>query len=133
MILILETKMFRKSSLILGALVVAAGFMVSFSGKVVLANHEGVSHIDAGKAVYETTCVACHGANGKGTIPGVPDFNKKKSPLVKSDEELFANIKNGFQSPGSYMAMPVLGGNLDLTDQEVRYVIEYLRAEFAKK
>ena len=125
--------MFRKSSLKLCALVVAAGFIVSFSGETVLANHEGVSHVEAGKAVYDTTCVACHGENGKGTIPGVPDFNKKKGPLVKSDEELFTSIKDGFQSPGSYMAMPALGGNPDLTDQEVRDVIEYLRAEFAKK
>jgi len=97
------------------------------------ANHEGVSHIVAGKTVYETTCVACHGANGKGTIPGVPDFTKKKSPLAKSDEELFTTVKEGFESPGSFMAMPPLGGNPDLTDQDVRDVIEYLREEFGKK
>jgi mono/diheme cytochrome c family protein len=28
----------------------------------------------AGKAVYSQTCIACHGANGKGTIPGVRAF-----------------------------------------------------------
>ncbi len=25
----------------------------------------------AGKAIYSQTCIACHGANGKGAIPGV--------------------------------------------------------------
>ena len=86
-----------------------------------------------GAAVYETTCIACHGANGKGEIPGVPDFTKKNGPLAKSDEELFTNIKDGFESPGSFMAMPALGGNPDLTDQDIRDVIEYLRKEFEKK
>ncbi|MCH8203488.1 MAG: cytochrome c [Proteobacteria bacterium] len=85
-----------------------------------------------GQGVYGSTCVACHGAKGKGTIPGVPDFTKKKGVLAKSDQELFENIKNGFQSPGSFMAMPPLGGNPDLSDQDVRDVITYIRQKFGK-
>ncbi|MCH8278702.1 MAG: c-type cytochrome, partial [Proteobacteria bacterium] len=69
----------------------------------------------AGKAVYSQTCVACHGVNGKGTIPGVTDFTAKDSPLRKSDVELVNNISEGFQSPGSFMAMPAKGGNPTLT------------------
>ena len=87
---------------------------------------------EKGQSVYGSTCVACHGANGKGTIPGVPDFTKKRGVLTKSDHELFDNLKNGFQSPGSFMAMPPLGGNPDLTDQDLRDVIAYIRQEFGK-
>lgn len=41
-----------------------------------------------GQGIYAQTCVACHGADGKGTIPGVPDFTSEDSPLAKSDTEL---------------------------------------------
>ena len=84
----------------------------------------------AGKAVYAQTCIACHGANGKGTIPGVTDFKAKDSPLRKSDAELVKNISEGFQSPGSFMAMPAKGGNPALTEEDIRAVLAYLRAEF---
>jgi mono/diheme cytochrome c family protein len=84
----------------------------------------------AGKAVYTQTCIACHGANGKGTIPGVTDFTGKESPLSKSEAALVKNISEGFQSPGSFMAMPAMGGNPALTEADVRAVLAYLRAEF---
>ncbi len=86
----------------------------------------------AGKAIYSQTCIACHGANGKGTIPGVTDFTAKDSPLSKSDVELFKNVSEGFQSPGSFMAMPPKGGNPTLTEADVRAVLSYLRAEFGE-
>ncbi len=87
----------------------------------------------AGKAIYSQTCIACHGANGKGAIPGVADFTAKDGSLVKSDGELLKNINEGFQSPGSFMAMPPKGGNPTLMEADVRAVLAYLRAEFGKK
>jgi hypothetical protein len=39
----------------------------------------------AGKVVYDETCVACHGPDGTGVLPGVPDFTSKSGPLAKSD------------------------------------------------
>jgi cytochrome c5 len=84
----------------------------------------------AGKAIYSQTCIACHGADGKGAIPGVADFTAKDSPLSKSDPELLTNVSEGFQSPGSFMAMPPKGGNPGLTEEDVRAVLDYLRAEF---
>ena len=35
----------------------------------------------SGAAVYRQTCMACHGANGKGAIPGAPDFTNPNGPL----------------------------------------------------
>lgn len=83
-----------------------------------------------GKTVYSQTCIACHGANGKGAIPGVQDLTAADGPLSKSDEELLASIAEGFQSAGSPMAMPPKGGNPSLTLDDIRAVISYLRAEF---
>lgn len=85
-----------------------------------------------GKGIYAQTCIACHGIDGKGPIPGVADFTAKDSPLSKADEELIKNISEGFQSPGSFMAMPAKGGNPALTEEDIRSVLMYLREEFGE-
>ncbi len=87
----------------------------------------------SGRDVYAQTCVACHGKNGKGTVPGAPDFTRSKGVLSQPDETLFSHIKLGFKSPGSAMAMPPKGGNMGLTDDDIKGVVEYLRATFEKK
>jgi mono/diheme cytochrome c family protein len=86
----------------------------------------------SGKDIYSQTCVACHGANGSGAIPGTPDFTNPGGALSKSDDELIRNITAGFQSPGSPMAMPAKGGNPDLNAVDVRAVLDYLRASFGQ-
>ena len=95
-------------------------------------DHSVAADAAAGKAVYSQTCIACHGANGKGTIPGVTDFTAKDGPLSKPTAVLVKNISEGFQSPGSFMAMPPKGGNPTLTETDVRAVLSYLRAEFGE-
>ncbi len=87
----------------------------------------------SGKKVFQQTCIACHGANGKGTLPGAPDFTSAKGPLRKSDSILIKNITEGFQSPGSPMAMPAKGGKADLTPNDIRAVLAYIRNQFGKK
>lgn len=86
-----------------------------------------------GREVYGGTCIACHGESGKGEIPGVADFTSKKSALTKTDEVLFDHILNGFQSANSDLEMPALGGNEELSEQEIKNVIAYLRATFQPK
>lgn len=95
----------------------------------------GMSRVDAvaGANIYQQTCVACHGANGKGALPGVTDFTAPDGPLRKSDQELFQSILNGFQSPGSPLAMPAKGGNPNLSDIDIIAVIAHLRTTFDGK
>ena len=78
----------------------------------------------SGQEIYSQTCVACHGADGSGAIPGVPDFKER---LSKSDDILFQHIIEGFQSPGSPMAMPARGGNPNLSDQDIQKVLSYIK------
>lgn len=86
----------------------------------------------SGKAIFEQTCIACHGANGTGALPGVPDFTAADSPLSKPDEILFDHVLNGFQSPGSPMAMPPKGGNPNLSESDIRTVLDYMRTAFKR-
>lgn len=86
------------------------------------------SAVISGKQVYESNCLACHGANGKGSIPGVPDFTAKNGRLSKGDSELLSNIITGVQSPGSLMPMPPKGGNAELSREELVSVLDYIRS-----
>lgn len=86
----------------------------------------------SGKDVYGQTCIACHGVNGAGSFPGVPNFTNKDGPLAKSDDELVKNIMGGFQSPGSPMAMPAKGGNPNLTQKDIQKTLSYMRKQFTK-
>jgi len=84
----------------------------------------------SGADVYASTCIACHGADGKGTVPGAPDFTDKNGRLSKTDEHLLKSLSNGMQSPGSPMAMPAKGGNSSLNNADLKNVLEYLRKTF---
>lgn len=92
-----------------------------------------VSSAFSGAEVYTQSCIACHGANGKGTVPGAPDFTQANGRLSQSDEVLLRNMSQGVQSPGSPMAMPPKGGNSSLTEADLQAVLVYLRETFTSQ
>jgi cytochrome c5 len=72
-----------------------------------------------GKKIYETTCVACHGAG----VAGAPKAGDKAAcaPHLKEGmNALYANALKGVK------AMPPKGGNAALTEAEVRAAVDYL-------
>jgi mono/diheme cytochrome c family protein len=87
----------------------------------------------SGKQIYRQTCVACHGADGRGRVPGTPDFTVADGPLTKPDDVLLQHITQGFQTSGSPMAMPAMGGNPSLSPHDVRSVLGYLRETFGSR
>jgi len=111
-------------------LLVAAAMLVAGSTSAVA--DCGFSDGDAAKGdkVYHTTCVACHRENGRGAVPGAPDFTKKGGVLSEPHSALTMHIKNGFHSPGKPLAMPPKGGNPNLTDQDIKDVHAYLHHRF---
>jgi mono/diheme cytochrome c family protein len=83
--------------------------------------------------IFSQTCIACHGANGKGVLPGMPDLTSPTGPLAtKTDAELTRNIMNGFKSSGSSIAMPPKGGNPSLTESDAAALVKYLRERFGR-
>lgn len=83
-----------------------------------------------GAAVFNGTCIVCHGSDGSGNIPGVPDLTGRKGLLSQADAVLLKRMTDGFQSPGSAMAMPPRGGDPALTDADLMSVLKYMRKEF---
>lgn len=87
---------------------------------------------EAGKAIYDGTCVACHADGGVG-IDGLG------KPLAGSDfvnatgdSELVTFIKVGRDTSDpentSGVAMPAKGGNPSLSDADLESVVAYLRS-----
>lgn len=85
---------------------------------------------DLGEAIYMRGCIVCHGDDGSGAMPGIPDLGGESSVLSKPDAELLSNIMNGFESEVSTMPMPPKGGDDELTQAEAKLVLEYMRRAF---
>jgi len=79
-----------------------------------------------GKAIYETLCGVCHGAQGKGDGPAGEGMKPPAADLTgsklkdKPDAELFQTIQNG-RPP---TAMSAFKGKL--SDQQIHDVVAYI-------
>jgi cytochrome c5 len=74
-----------------------------------------------GKKVYEATCITCHGAG----VANAPKFGDKKAwamHLMHGTEHLYENALKGTGT------MPPRGGNLTLSDAEVKAAVDYMLA-----
>jgi len=119
--------MMRATNLVLAGLGVAAAALAALATEPRVA----VAGAATGESTYQSSCVACHGADGAGVLPGVPDLTSTDGPLALADAVLVKRIAEGFQSPGSPMAMPPRGGNPGLSDEDIKAVVRYMRQEFA--
>jgi len=79
-----------------------------------------------GQQVYQTTCVACHGAGIAGA-PKLGDKTQWAKHIAKGPDSLYASALKGVQ--GSAGAMPPKGGNPALSDAEVRAAVDYMVAQ----
>lgn len=109
--------------------------LLLFGSNNILADHahEKLASPNAanGESLYHSTCVACHGNDGKGTVPGAPDLRGVDSRLVQKDiDTLLHNVDEGYQSSGSMMAMPPKGGSSNLSEQDLVDILDYMRKEF---
>jgi len=89
-------------------------------------------NLENGRIVFEETCFACHGEDGKGAMQGLPDFTAKDSVLNQDTALLIQRILEGFESGNAPFSMPPKGGNEDLTDEDIADVLKFMRAEFLK-
>jgi len=74
---------------------------------------------DKGKAVFDATCVACHGAG----IAGAPKVGDKAAwtpRIAKGNDALYQSALKGKG------AMPPKGGNTALKDEDVKAAVDYM-------
>lgn len=90
-----------------------------------------------GKETFQTTCAACHGAEGKGDGVAAAALDPKPRNLsdaayvsTLSDEHLYKVINEGGASVGLSPMMAAWGGTL--SEQDIWNVIAYLRQDICK-
>jgi len=76
-----------------------------------------------GPQVYNSACLACHGA-GVGGAPILGDAAAWQPRIAQGMDVLNDHAINGFQGSAGYM--PAKGGRVDLSDQEVMDAVTYI-------
>lgn len=97
-------------------------------GVAVLPATSRASSSQSGQSLYSQDCAMCHGADGKGGVPGAPDFTKAGGVLAQSDTVLAQRVLDGYSSPGAQMAMPPMKGQLN--SEQVEEILEYMHKAF---
>lgn len=85
-----------------------------------------------GEKVFMNNCMVCHADDGSGAMPGVADLTENREWLTLPESQLLSRLKKGIQKPGATVAMPPKGGNTDLTDDDIKAAIAYMRNTFFK-
>jgi S-disulfanyl-L-cysteine oxidoreductase SoxD len=80
---------------------------------------ENAQTTSAGQSIYETTCVSCHGNPAIGA-PVLADKEAWAKVVEKGIDKVYNNAIHGINS------MPPKGGNMDLTDEQMKEVIDYM-------
>lgn len=89
-----------------------------------------------GKRLYETHCVDCHGADGKGLPPAYPPLAGNRALTMDSAANAIRIVLNGGFAPGTAAnprpyGMPPYSHTMD--DEEVAAVVTYLRASWGNR
>lgn len=83
-----------------------------------------------GADIYSGLCTNCHSMPAMATmIPQTGDASVWNARLEQGIEVLYEHAINGFV--GELGMMPVRGGNLDLTDQQVKDAVDYMVSQVA--
>ena len=85
-----------------------------------------------GKALFASTCAACHGPAGEGVKGLGKDLQTSEFAAGLSDEELLGFIKQGRDMSDPLnttgIAMPPKGGNPALQDEQITDIVAFIRS-----
>ncbi|MDP3841724.1 MAG: c-type cytochrome [Oxalobacteraceae bacterium] len=86
---------------------------------IAMSNGVGAAGLPNGKAIYDSTCVACHSTGAAGA-PKLGDSGAWAPRIKTGPVALYATATKGKG------AMPARGGNADLSDAEVHAAVNYI-------
>ena len=92
----------------------------------------GANANSQGEKLYMQNCMVCHADDGSGAMPGVFDLTENKAWSIIDKGSLLDKLKKGIQRKGAIMNMPAKGGNPNLTDKDLKEIMNYMRQEFLK-
>ena len=115
-------------SFVFGFYILLLAFLVSYGLPASAASD--TDPVETGEAIYQRSCVACHGPDGVGTMPGIPDLTRENGALSKSDDLLIKSLINGVETEGAPLTMPAMKDEESFKEQEAKRVLEYIRREF---
>jgi mono/diheme cytochrome c family protein len=96
---------------------------IGFAGSVMAAD---------GEAIYKSKCIACHGADGKGT-PMAPAFKGSAYIASNSDQAIAEVILKGREGAAKmYKNIPLGMQAQKLSEEDVSAVVAYLKSLAAK-
>ena len=88
--------------------------------------------IRQGESLYQQTCLACHGPDGKGLPSLGKDLIASEFVDNSSDDELLTYVLEGRAADApdntTGVAMPPKGGFEFLTDEDILKIIAYIRS-----
>jgi mono/diheme cytochrome c family protein len=88
---------------------------------------------ETGEEIFMRSCVACHGTDGAGTMPGIPGLSGQGGPMEKTDAALMRSILEGVDSGNTPTPMPPRGGDETLSENGARLVLDFLRRRFGPR
>lgn len=91
-----------------------------------------VNAASQGEKLYMQNCMICHADDGSGAMPGIFDLTENKAWSSIDEQSLLAKLKKGIQKEGTIMNMPAKGGNPNLTDKDLKEIMNYMRQTFLK-
>ncbi|MBK8048985.1 MAG: cytochrome c [Anaerolineales bacterium] len=87
---------------------------------------------EAGKKLFATACVACHGPNGEGVQGLGKDLKVSTFVAENDDAQMLEFLKKGRDVTDplntTKVAMPPKGGNPALNDQDLANLVAYIRS-----
>ncbi|MCW9033520.1 MAG: cytochrome c [Alphaproteobacteria bacterium] len=83
-----------------------------------------------GENIYFRSCSLCHGEEGEGAMPGIPDLSIKNGPLTKPVDELVRTVAKGVERPELPTPMPPFGGDDTLTEKDLYQVLNFMKKTF---
>ena len=87
---------------------------------------EPVATAMSGPQVYNTACLACHGA-GIGGAPVLGDAAQWVDRIAQGSDTLKTHAIQGYTGSAGYM--PPKGGRMDLSDDEISAAVDYMVSE----
>jgi cytochrome c len=91
---------------------------------------EAVAAPLTGPQVYNAVCIACHSAPGVGGAPVLGDGDAWTARVAQGMDTLIDHALHGFS--GSTGIMPMKGGRVDLSDEEIIGAVEYMIEQVAQ-